>query len=163
MHKEPAIFFAQQYATCAHSSAACCAGMLVSNPHTTLTQRLPHPLGEAHGAERARLPRDWFVPRARDCRVSLSFSLSSSHAHKRDTRSLVRTVDAVKKAGVIMAIGHVMRYTPYSRKIKQIGTHKSLSVPHRTCGPCAVRQRAHCAHSCCADSCVQSIAVCWAN
>lgn len=29
-------------------------------------------------------------------------------------------VEAVKKAGVIMAIGHVMRYTPYSRKIKQI-------------------------------------------
>ncbi len=32
-------------------------------------------------------------------------------------------MEAVKKAGVIMAIGHVMRYTPYSRKIKQIGAY----------------------------------------
>jgi hypothetical protein len=56
-----------------------------------------------------------------------------------------------------MAIGHVMRYTPYSRKIKQIGTHTSLSVLRRTCES-SLRSLLLCG---CVR--VQSIVVCWAN
>jgi len=79
------------------------------------------------------------APTEEECRSIGTSSARSSDPDRLMLGLMVLSVEAVKQAGVLMAVGHVMRYTRYSRKIKQIGwlhplflffLHKLLSWGH---------------------------------
>ena len=48
-----------------------------------------------------------------------------------------RIVAVVEKAGVMLAVGHVMRYTPYTRAVKAICRVRSLQFAEQGANRCA--------------------------